>query len=284
METFDPSRPDFAPYGFTCVRWHPVPMQRPDRHNEIEMNFLETGWVTYLMGGRKVRVEAGQLSAFWAALPHQVVDCGDEAEYFVATLPLSWFLQCRFPEGFVQALLGGGLAIENDPQRAKVDAQLFSGWVADLASEQAGLTEAVLLEMEARLLRMALTMGDLAQQKKAQRIAVGDGGLNKVEEIAQLIAQRYTEPLTIDMIGRAVKLHPNYAMSLFRKAFGMTLVEYLTQHRVSHAQRLLVTTDEKILQVALNSGFGSMSRFSEAFQRECGCSPREYRRRYRGTA
>ena len=81
METFDPSRPDFAPYGFTCVRWHPTRMQRPDRHNEIEMNFLGTGWVTYLLGGRKVRIEAGQLSAFWAALPHQVTDYGDEPEY-----------------------------------------------------------------------------------------------------------------------------------------------------------------------------------------------------------
>ena len=93
--------------------------------------------------------------------------------------------------------------------------------------------------------------------------------------MASLIAQRYTEPLTIEMIGDAVDLHPNYAMSLFRKAFGATLIDYLTQHRVSHAQRLLATTDQKILRVALDSGFGSISRFNDAFRRACGCSPRE---------
>jgi len=72
-------------------------------------------------------------------------------------------------------------------------------------------------------------------------------------------------------------LHPNYAMSLFKKAFGTTLIEYLTHHRVSHAQRLLATTDEKIVEVAFNSGFNSISRFNEAFRRACNCAPREYR-------
>jgi AraC-like DNA-binding protein len=78
-----------------------------------------------------------------------------------------------------------------------------------------------------------------------------------------------------------VGLHPNYAMGLFQNAFGTTLIEYLTHHRISHAQRLLATTDEKIVEVAFSSGFSSISRFNEAFRRECGCSPREYRRKHR---
>jgi transcriptional regulator GlxA family with amidase domain len=60
-----------------------------------------------------------------------------------------------------------------------------------------------------------------------------------------------------------------------------TLIDYLTQHRVSHAQRLLATTDRKIVHVALESGFGSISRFNDAFRRGCGCSPREYRQQHR---
>jgi transcriptional regulator GlxA family with amidase domain len=69
-------------------------------------------------------------------------------------------------------------------------------------------------------------------------------------------------------------------MGLFKKAFGMSLADYLTHHRVSHAQRLLVTTAEKIAEVAFNSGFNSISRFNEAFRESCGCTPREYRRRH----
>ena len=95
--------------------------------------------------------------------------------------------------------------------------------------------------------------------------------------MACLIAQRYTEQLTVAEIGERVGLHPNYAMGLFKKAFGTTLIDYLTHHRVSHAQRLLATTNEKIVEVAFNSGFNSISRFNEAFRRACGCTPRAYR-------
>jgi AraC-like DNA-binding protein len=284
VNSFDSSRPDFAPYGFTCVRWQPAPMDRPDRHNEIEVNFLEAGWVTYLLGGQKIRIEAGQLSAFWAAIPHQIVDYGDEPEYFVATMPLAWFLQGKLPESFVHALLQGRVISEREMGRNCLDALLFATWESDLRNPNSEVAKVVLLEMEARLLRLALTADfpDTAKTNRQRRVVINGGGLSKVEQMACLIAQRYTEHLTVKAIGDAVRLHPNYAMSLFQRSFGTTLIDYLTQHRISHAQRLLAITDQKILEVALDSGFGSISRFNDAFRRACGCSPRDYRHQHRG--
>lgn len=288
MKSFDASRPDFKPYGFTCVRWHPTPMHRPDRHNEIELNFLEAGWVTYLLGGRKIRLEAGQFSAFWAAIPHQIIEFGDEPEYFVATMPLAWFLQSRMPDSLTHDLLQGRVVSERPSKRARSDALLFADWEKDLRKSDPDIGKAVLLEMEARLLRLAITNHSDKSLKtnRDRRMVINKGGLNKVEQMACFIAQRYTEHLTVAAIGDAVQLHPNYAMSLFQKAFGTTLIDYLTQHRISHAQRLLATSDQKILEIALDSGFGSISRFNEAFRRACDCSPRDYRRhhRYNGRA
>jgi AraC-like DNA-binding protein len=34
-------------------------------------------------------------------------------------------------------------------------------------------------------------------------------------------------------------------MSLFKRAFAITVNEYLTEHRISHAQRLLATTEQR---------------------------------------
>ena len=280
--SFDPNRPDFAPYGLTCVHWRPSPMRRPDHHNEVELNFLESGTVTYLLGGRKTVVDAGRLSVFWAAIPHQIIDFGSETSYFVATIPLQYFLQWRLPDHFVQPLLQGRLIHEPTTDRAVSDAQLFAHWEEDLPQENAEVEKAVLLEMQARLVRLALNLPARRQRTdKRDRLAiVSDTGLNKVEQMACFIAQHYTERLTVEEIGKFVKLHPNYAMNLFQKSFGTTLVHYLTQHRVSHAQRLLATTDSTIADVAFSSGFNSISRFNEAFRRACGCSPREYRKEH----
>lgn len=278
MVQFDPNRPDFTPYGLTCVRWNPSPMRRPDHHNEIELNMLQTGWLTYLLGGRKVRVEAGHLSAFWAAIPHQIIAYDSGTEYFVATLPLAWFLQCRLPEPLVQPLMRGEVLNDPGTERAAADTALFTQWEQDLQGQKKEMRDIVILEMEARLRRLAASLPTAKEaQRRRRRLALQDGGLNKVEQMACLVAQRYQESLTVPEISKAVGLHPNYAMNLFKKAFGTTLIDYLTHHRVSHAQRLLVTTDEKIVEIAFGSGFNSISRFNEAFRRACGCTPREYR-------
>ncbi len=283
MISFDPNRPDFAPYGFTCVHWQPTPMTRPDHHNEVELNLLETGWLTYLLAGRKVRIETGRLSAFWAAIPHQILEFGPETKYFVVTIPFAWFLQWRLPEDFVQPMLRGEIQCEPPPGRGRLDRDLFSQWERDLQKPNGATKNVVLLEMQARLLRLSAVLPPPAAQTGEahhRHLSLQTGGLNKVEQMACLIAQRYTEPLTVDEIGRAVDLHPNYAMGLFKKTFGTTLVDYLLHHRISHAQRLLATTDLKVVDVAFSSGFNSISRFNEAFRRGCGCSPREYRLRH----
>lgn len=66
-------------------------------------------------------------------------------------------------------------------------------------------------------------------------------------------------------------------MNLFKRAFGMSLGEFLTRTRLYHAQRLLATTNRKMLDIAFSCGFGSPSRFHTAFKAYCGHSPASYR-------
>jgi AraC-like DNA-binding protein len=282
MTSFDPQRPDFEPYGFTCVSWQPSAMPRPDRHNEIEINLLRTGSVTYLLGGRRVCIHARRFSAFWAAIPHQIIEFEDPTEYFVATLPLAWFLQCKLPERLVQPLLQGEVISETRDDRASSDLQLLAGWERDFQRPREDLKKAVLLELEARLMRLAIS-SSAAEHRVSRRHhrTLSRAGLSKVEQMASMIAQRYTQRISVDDIGKYVGLHPNYAMGLFKNTIGTTLVDYITKHRVSHAQRLLATTDAKVVDVALSSGFSSTSRFNSAFFSECGCSPRVYRQQHR---
>jgi AraC-like DNA-binding protein len=282
MVSFDPTRPDFAPYGLTCVHWTPTPMRRPDHHDEIEMNLLASGAITYLLGGSKVRVEAGVLSVFWAAIPHQIIEIETTEPYFVATIPFPWFLQFKLPDSFTQPLLRGEVHRDQPGAILRLDFDLFARWEQDLARPESETADIAMLEMKARLMRLAAALPPPAADRRQRHrpMTIQEGGLSKVERMACLIARRYTEPLTVEEISREVGLHPNYAMSLFKHAFGTTLIEYLTHHRISHAQRLLATADSKIVDVALASGFNSISRFNEAFRQACGCSPRQYRRNH----
>lgn len=281
LHTFDHRRPDLAPYGFTCERWEAAPMRRPDRHNEIELNLLLRGAVTYLIGGARVTLREGRLGAFWAAVPHQIIGARQNPEYFVITLPLAWFLQCRLPARLEDRLLAGSFITDPDSGRLDLDLLLCRQWERDLEGRSENPSTAVQLELHARLRRLAEVLPEVPTRQSRGRAILGEAGVSKAEQMGAYIARHYRETVLIHDVAREVGLHPNYAMTLFKKSFRTTLNDYLTQYRIAQAQRLLATTDEKVIHVALESGFQTSSRFYDAFRRACGCSPNRYRELHR---
>ncbi len=248
---------------------------RPDKHNEVELNYLPSGTLTYLLGGQRITVKSGRLAVFWAAIPHQIVDFEGKEPYFVLTLPLGDFLAAGLPAAFVNRVLKGDLVM--DAASDSCDPVRLPQWETELRRRDPVLERAVRLEALGRLVRMARGVSDL------QTAGTPDPALSRADRLACHIARHYHERLTAESIAKANDLHPNYAMNLFRKAFGVTMTHFLTQHRITHAQRLLVTTDDSVLEVALASGFLSLSRFNEVFKKACGCPPRDYRKSHRET-
>ena len=280
LATFDPTRADFSPYGFTCLRWQATRASRPDRHNEIEISILGAGSLTYLIGGRRMRVRAGQLYVFWAAIPHQIVAQQNAENFLVATVPLTWVLQWRLPLNVTRPLLDGKVLCSADTRYAEEDVLMLSRWIAYMEESPATLQRIILLEVQARLLRFALTEPSIVSRISPRAAQRDSSGLCHAERLAWFIAQHCTQCLSAEDMGRAVDLHPNYAMMVFKQTFGITLNAFLTRQRIFHAQRLLITSDKLITEIAYDSGFNSISRFNAAFHQNCECSPIQYRRRY----
>jgi len=249
-------------------------MPRPDRHNEIEINLLKSGSLTYLFGGHRTTIPAERLAVFWAAIPHQIVDFEGEEPYFVVTLPLCEFLRVGLDVDIVNRILHGELLMDSAPDAS--DQLKYQQWERELNDDASGSERAARLEVQARLLRFARGMADRPTVRHPTP------QLSRADMLACYIARNYKQPLTSQSIAEANGVHPNYAMNLFRQTFGTTMTHFIVAHRISHAQRLLVTTDDAILDVALAAGFQSLSRFNEAFKAACGCSPREYRKLHRG--
>lgn len=282
LKAFDDRRRDFEPYGFCCEKWQPKRTPRPDRHNEIELVFVLGGSLVIFLGGRRAEIPAERLAVFWAARPHQIVEVRSATWFFFVGIPLAIFLEWRLPDGLVHAVLNGELLLEARSDRAGLDLRQLEQWYKDLKDRDPSQLHAVRLEIEARLRRLAFTScGQQREASVARRSkSHGEAALSKVELIARFVAEHCTEPLQADDIGRAVGLHPDYAAALFRKSFGVTLGQYLAESRVSHAQYLLATTDLRILNVALDCGYQSVSRFNAVFKALCGCTPREFRAKH----
>lgn len=249
------------------------------QHAEVQMLCIEQGSVTYLLGGSQATLMKGQVGIFWAAMPHHIVWMDPDTKYSWVKIPLAWVLQHRLPDTLIQPLLYGKLVVDQESATADIDTDLFRRWDTEMHLHGAEGQAIVLLEIEARLRRFARSaaIAFLVDRGEEQSRIVHKNAAKKTEQMARFIADHYTEEVRIGDIARAVGLNPSYAITLFRTTTGMSPVAYLTQYRIAHAQRLLVTTDAPIAHIALEAGFSSISQFYAVFKRACEQSPSMYR-------
>lgn len=263
-----------------CWRGRPLPMERAHRHDDIELNLVEDGELRYLFGGDHVHVEAGSIVLFWAAVPHQLISATSRSTVWLV-LPLRDLLRMSLPETALSQLLSG------IPLRAPTrsgDRELFTGWAEEVAGPAAADTDTepgdgdlaaiAGLEIEARIRRLA------RDSTPATGATAAPSGVpvRRAAQMAQFITTNFREPITVAEIAAHVHLHPQYAMTTFRRVTGSTLGDYLTQRRLAEAVRLLVAGDSAVTEIVSSSGFGSLSRFYACFRARYGCSPSAYRR------
>jgi transcriptional regulator GlxA family with amidase domain len=84
--------------------------------------------------------------------------------------------------------------------------------------------------------------------------------------------------LRIKELARIVRLSSFHFSRAFRVSFGHSPHAYVTRLRVEHAEGLILTTNLKLGQIALDCGFADQAHFTKQFRRSCGESPGEWRR------
>jgi AraC-like DNA-binding protein len=269
--------PQIESSGLIGWAGRPEVMHTAHQHDDLEINLVaDGGTMLYLFGGVPFEVGPGCVAAFWAAVPHQLVANSATRAHWVY-VPFETFLAWGLPDQLVSRLLSG-IPLVSPPEAATpTDQANFAQWAADLTSDQAERRQIAMLEVEARVRRLALgTVGQPVRQYSG-----ADPTLRQVVAMVLHIAEHFRDPLTIADIAAAAQLHPNYAMPQFRKVMHTTIGDYLARRRLAEARRLLVTTDLQIERVATRSGFGSISRFYSAFTTACGTPPATFRRDHR---
>lgn len=268
---------EIAPPELVGWAGRPVLMDTAHQHDDLEINFVaEGGTMLYLFGGLPVEVGPGSVAAFWAAVPHQLVANAATRAHWVH-VPFATFLGWGLPTALVGRLLSGIPLIAPPTAAKETDPDNFTQWAADLASGEPERRRILLLEVEARVRRLALD----APQEPQWQYTGADPALQHAVTMVRHIAEHFREPLTVADVAAAANLHPNYAMTRFRTVVRTTIVDYITRCRLAEGRRLLITTGLPIASVAAESGFSSVSRFYSAFTLECGLPPAAYRRQHR---
>ncbi|GEM_PF-1750641 len=83
--------------------------------------------------------------------------------------------------------------------------------------------------------------------------------------------------LKLSDLADKLAIQPHYVSQVINEIEGKNFAEFVNEYRINEAKRLLEQTDQKIISVALSSGFNNKASFNHSFKKLTGMSPSSYR-------
>lgn len=132
--------------------------------------------------------------------------------------------------------------------------------------------EELSIQVAAEALRVACNLPRRIGEPPSEAVA-------RVTQIVRKVERHPDAGLTLAALARSAELSPYHFLRLFERVTGVTPHQYVIRARLREAATRLATEPSKILDIALDCGFGDISNFNRAFRAEFGMAPRAFRLR-----
>lgn len=100
-----------------------------------------------------------------------------------------------------------------------------------------------------------------------------------IQELKHYLNSTYLDDHSISALAQRFGTNTNKLMTLFKKMFGKSIFEYITDQRMEHARRLLREEGLLVTEVSRNIGYKNPNHFSTAFKKRFGVQPTSFIRR-----
>lgn len=111
-----------------------------------------------------------------------------------------------------------------------------------------------------------------------QKISMRIEAHKRIETALQHINLNYNRPITLTEMGTVMYMAPASFSRFFKKASGLTFVEYLNNIRLHHALEDLLYTDKSLTSISMDHGFSNISVFNKVFKKIYGVSPSYFKK------
>ncbi len=152
--------------------------------------------------------------------------------------------------------------------------------IAPLAESRAAADELVrgiprvsreMCEVYVRIMTLSARYLTLANALPSKNPSLG-------EAAKRYVAENYARKISIRDICHELDCSKSKLLTCFKRQFGQTVGEFITQYRLNEAKRLLKGGELSINEIAHATGFYDQSYFTKVFSTAFACTPSEYRR------
>jgi AraC family transcriptional regulator len=257
------------------------PQDRPfeEQHSQVAIAIVLSGTFQYRVAGQRCR--AGELMTPGSLLlgnAGQHFECGHE--HAAGDRCLSF----RYASDYFERIAADAGAGDGDrsfrvPRVPVVRAlsPLIARAGADLASHEppSDLSGDSWEELSIRLAGHVVALANGLAQDTSSALP---SSIARVTRVVRMIERDLSCGMSVRQLAQGAGLSPYHFLRTFEQVTGVTPHQYVRRARLRAAAMRLKTERTRVLDLAMDCGFGDVSNFNRAFHREFGVNPRSFRR------
>lgn len=259
--------------GTMDVPWH--------WHDELEVVVVTEGKTTVAAGADKYVVKQGEGFFVNAGILHAAWDmensgCRFHSIVFHPRL-VGGGIDSVFWQSYIQPLIGNHLLPSlwfdgSEAWHQDILDAIEEAW-QNCVKEGAGYEFRVRAALSQAVFLLSGYHPIISNQPSAKALRDGE----RMKTMLHYISEHYREELNTALIAKSVMISESECLRCFRSTIGTPPIQYVRQFRIQKASELLTSTEQKITDIAIQSGFQDMSYFTKTFRELKGCTPSEYR-------
>ena len=249
------------------------------RHHSLEINFCLWGEGKYIIGEKEYEIHPYDMFIINDLEYHQAIDTSGKLQLLVVVFDADLVLSGGEDYALIRAFyerktrfahrISADIALIDEilPIAAEIDKE----WQQKKIGYRMVL-KALLIQLLAMIYR-----GFERAEGYAEAVRHFQSAYARLAPAIALIEDQFAENLPLERLAGTVHMNRNYFSTLFSQLMGCTVSDYILRRRLRHAMQLLMSTDDSIISIAMDSGFRSVSYFDRVFRKQFGVSPGKYR-------
>ena len=265
--------------GNLCRIWH---NEQPDvytshRHSALEIIMPEENTYTVTAFGNQYELKPWEILFIPPGVMHELTAPSNGAR-FIYLMDVSRFTSLRSFSS-IMSILSQPLKITHEAM------PILHGQIMDILTEMNdeyfSSAEYSDLAIPSQLLKMLVLIGRSPELSHVDDDSSDATGRKEYIELfnnsLKYVDEHFTEKLSLEDMSARTGYSKFHFSRLFKKYTGYNFSDYLCARRVNEARMLLLVRETSVTDVAISSGFSSISTFNRVFKQQTGLSPSEYR-------
>lgn len=104
---------------------------------------------------------------------------------------------------------------------------------------------------------------------------------DRIDRIFQFTIDNFQESITLSDVAATAGMSVPAFCSYFKKCTKKTYVDFLNEVRIGHACKLLIDTQNSVLDISYESGFNTLANFNKQFLKLKQLTPSGFRKKFR---